>query len=67
MQLMPRTENMMKRFPRAVLFVGDHEDVPLGEDSLTWQQAAIVQFLLLGIHNVFDAGTIFRAMPNCED
>ena len=60
------TAKLCKRFPRTVIFIGDHADLPLGEEYHSWVIEALAQFRQNGMYNVFEAGTLFQAMPGTE-
>ena len=58
---------MMKRFPRSLIFVGDHTEVPLGRDYTSWCMEACSKVHEHGMPNVFDAGRLFKTWPRWDD
>ena len=63
---MVRMIRMMKRFPRSLIFVGDHCEIPLGDDYDSWVMETTIKFRSLGMPRVYDTGQIFQAMLRDE-
>ena len=63
---MTRMVKVAQRFPRAVLFLGDYQEITLGNYA-TWQTELRLKFHELGWRHVYDANKLFEAMPRAAD